>query len=60
MKYNFVKSKFEEMPSLAHLETPTAQTITSTCNKYSKEYIDKNIKSRMRGNETAQEMEIIN
>ena len=60
MKYNFVKSKFEEMPSLAHLETPTAQTITSTCNKYSKEYIDKVIKSRMRGNETAQEMEIKN
>ena len=60
MKYNFVKSKFEEMPSLAHLETPTAKIITSTCKKYSKEYIDKVIKSRMRGNETAQEMEIKN
>ena len=55
-----MKLRFDEMPSLAHLDTPTAQPTTSTCNKYSKEYIEKVIKSRMRGNETAQEMEIKN
>jgi len=48
------------MTSLSHIDTPTAHITTSTCNKYSKEYIDKVIKSPMRGNETAQEMEIIN
>ena len=60
MKYNFVKTKFVELPSLSHIKTTTAQTTNYKSTKYSKEYIDKVIRSPMRENMNAQEMEIIN
>ena len=32
-KYDFVKLKLDEMPSLAHINTPTAHTTTSIYDK---------------------------
>ena len=57
LKYNFVKSEFDEQPSLAHLDTPSAHTLNCSYNKYTKECNGKFNNSTMGEKKTANDNE---